>query len=128
MIEEEFIGRMAALLQMNEQSVEESRAAQKETADLASRLNMAAREVDELRGLVVDLGRIVRDSQTADWVTSVELAKELRVDPRTIRYWYEKGQIPGYKLSPTEKGHIRFDKNEVYAAIKKRARVNAVGV
>lgn len=47
-------------------------------------------------------------------LTTGEIAKQLRVDPATVRRWAREGRIPWF---PTPGGHTRFRLADVRAAL-----------
>ena len=50
------------------------------------------------------------------FLTAVELAQRLRVQPQTIRGWVRQGRIPVIRLSAKA---LRFDWGDVMAALKR---------
>lgn len=51
--------------------------------------------------------------------TLEEVAKELRVNPRTIMRWLKNGQLKGYKLGNSKTSLLRIPKAEVYKFLEK---------
>jgi len=49
-----------------------------------------------------------------EFLTAVELARRLRVQPETIRAWVRQGRIPAVRLSPRA---LRFDFDAVVKAL-----------
>ncbi|TGQ67325.1 DNA-binding protein [Mesorhizobium sp. M00.F.Ca.ET.186.01.1.1] len=45
------------------------------------------------------------------WITTTQLAKELQVSDRTIRYWAINGEIPAHRLGR----QLRFHRHEIDA-------------
>jgi len=116
----ELLGRLSALVEIHERVALGLSTGEGRISELTSRMQQAAGEIDELRGLVGDLSEIARQAKRPEWLTTTELAADLRLNPRTVRQWYYDGKIPGYKLS--EKGHIRFDRKEVAEFIRRNGR------
>jgi excisionase family DNA binding protein len=56
-------------------------------------------------------------------LTVAELAKRLRLRPRTVQGWARQGRIPSVKLSSKV---VRFDWHDVLAALRKLARSGEV--
>lgn len=112
----ELIGRMTALLDLNERAVKTLDESRTQIAGLTLRLGQSARELDELRGLVGDLAEIAKRAKQHTWIGTTELAAELKVDPKTVRNWAFSGKLPYYRAS--EGGHMRFDRNEVAERLK----------
>lgn len=48
-----------------------------------------------------------------EFYTLEEVAKELRVNPRTIMRWLKSGQLKGYKLGNSQTSLLRIPKAEV---------------
>jgi excisionase family DNA binding protein len=46
-----------------------------------------------------------------EWITTTQLAKELQVSDRTIRYWAISGEVPAHRLGR----QFRFHRHEVDA-------------
>ena len=51
--------------------------------------------------------------------TLEEVAKELRVNPRTIMRWLKNGQLKGYKLGNSKTSLLRISKAEVNKFLEK---------
>jgi excisionase family DNA binding protein len=51
--------------------------------------------------------------------TLEEVAKELRVNPRTIMRWLKNGQLKGYKLGGGKTSLLRISKTEVNKFLEK---------
>jgi excisionase family DNA binding protein len=113
----EFLGGLSAIVEINERVALGLSAGEGRISELTTRMQQAAGEIDDLRGLVGDLSEIARSAKRPEWMTTTELAADLRLHPRTVRQWFYDGKIPGYKLS--EKGHIRFDRKEVAEHIRR---------
>lgn len=54
-----------------------------------------------------------------DFFTLDEVAKELRVHPRTIMRWLKSGALKGYKLGRGKTSLLRIPKNEVSKFLSK---------
>jgi hypothetical protein len=42
-------------------------------------------------------------SQQSEWLTAVEAARHLRIEPRTLLLWARQGKVKGYVLSGTKR-------------------------
>ncbi len=54
-----------------------------------------------------------------EFYTLEEVAKELRVNPRTIMRWLKSGQLKGYKLGNSKTSLLRIPKTEVTKFLEK---------
>lgn len=54
-----------------------------------------------------------------EFYTLEEVAKELRVNPRTIMRWLKSGQLKGYKLGNSQTSLLRISKAEVNKFLEK---------
>jgi excisionase family DNA binding protein len=54
-----------------------------------------------------------------EFYTLEEVAKELRVNPRTIMRWLKSGQLKGYKLGSSKTSLLRISKAEVSKFLEK---------
>lgn len=54
-----------------------------------------------------------------EFYTLEEVAKELRVNPRTIMRWLKSGQLKGYKLGKSKTSLLRIPKTEVVKFLEK---------
>jgi excisionase family DNA binding protein len=54
-----------------------------------------------------------------EFYTLEEVAKELRVNPRTIMRWLKSGQLKGYKLGNSKTSLLRIPKAEVNKFLEK---------
>ena len=54
-----------------------------------------------------------------EFYTLEEVAKELRVNPRTIMRWLKSGQLKGYKLGKSKTSLLRISKAEVSKFLEK---------
>jgi len=54
-----------------------------------------------------------------EFYTLEEVAKELRVNPRTIMRWLKSGQLKGYKLGNSKTSLLRISKAEVNKFLEK---------
>lgn len=111
-------GRLSALLELMEEQAGELKRIREDMAQTSSRLRGASEELESLRAVTGDLAELVKRNTRADWMTSVELAAELKVHEQTIRNWYEAGDIPGHRIAPG--GHVRFDRQEVTEVIREK--------
>ena len=55
----------------------------------------------------------IRYNGFMEFYTLEEVAKELRVNPRTIMRWLKSGQLKGYKLGNSKTSLLRISKSEV---------------
>jgi excisionase family DNA binding protein len=53
----------------------------------------------------------------SQWLTAIEAAAYLRVQPRTILKWAKTGQIPAHPLSGSKRVTWRFLKSELDAML-----------
>lgn len=83
----------------------------------AQRYEQISREVEILRDIVPGLEKTLRDTTGTEWMTTAQCARYLRVHQETVRQWYRRGVIPGYRF--TDNGDIRFDRSEVDRAVRK---------
>ena len=111
-------GRLKALIEITETRIADLAEKSEELSQANVQLRQAAREVEELRGLVGDLAEMVDRNRTITWLTTTQLAAELQVHENTVRNWYEAGDLPGYRIG--QGGHIRFDREEVRELIKSK--------
>lgn len=58
-----------------------------------------------------------------DLLTADELARQLRVQPSTVRRWAQKGIIPAVRLTPKL---VRYNAADVVEALTQRQRNNEV--
>ena len=54
-----------------------------------------------------------------DFLTLDEVAKELRVHPRTVMRWLKSGALKGYKLGRGKTSLLRIPKSEVNRFLSK---------
>ncbi|TGR23347.1 DNA-binding protein [Mesorhizobium sp. M8A.F.Ca.ET.202.01.1.1] len=54
------------------------------------------------------------------WITTTQLAKELQVSDRTIRYWARSGEIPAHRLGRQLRFH--WDEIDAWLSSKKISR------
>ncbi|MFH1866994.1 MAG: helix-turn-helix domain-containing protein [Patescibacteria group bacterium] len=54
-----------------------------------------------------------------EFLTLEEIAKELRVHPRTIMRWLKNGSLKGYKLGNGKTSLLRIPKTEVIKFLEK---------
>lgn len=54
-----------------------------------------------------------------EYYTLEEVAKELRVNPRTIMRWLKNGSLKGYKLGAGKTSLLRISKAEVNKFLEK---------
>ena len=54
-----------------------------------------------------------------EFLTRKEVAKEFRVDPRTVERWLRSGKLIGYKLGKGKTSPWRIDKVEIAKFLKK---------
>jgi hypothetical protein len=58
-------------------------------------------------------------------LTKVEIARELGVNPRTVSTLMKRRTIPYIKLTPGDKGDVRFDLTEVLDTLKRKNGIDA---
>ena len=117
MTNEEMLGRMSALLELNEKVAEESMKAQSQISEINTRLMAATRDIEDLRGIVYDLRKLLKESKKTDWMTTGQVATRLSLHEKTIRRMFLEGRLPGYRIGPRE---IRFDRQEIEAFMKNK--------
>jgi len=110
------LGRMEAVLELIQVEAEAIRRDRESTQQVIFSLNRALTLIHEFSDKLVPLLEWMKKHERVDWLTTTELAAEMKTTSRHIRYLYETGQIPGYQFE--KKGHIRFDRQEVYREIK----------
>jgi len=54
---------------------------------------------------------------TAEWLTTQEAAKYLKVKPRTLLFWVRQGKLQAFALSGTKRHVWRFRKQDLDAAL-----------
>lgn len=110
------LGRLEAVLELIDDKAERVREDVTAVQEVTGQLQRALTVIDEFSDAVEPLYRWIQETNRIRWMTTTELAAELKTSTRHIRYLYETGRLPGYKL--TENGHIRFDRREVAEFIK----------
>jgi excisionase family DNA binding protein len=83
---------------------------------LERRLSAIVGDVEALRTIVPDIEDVVGSLRSTRWMTTVELARHLRIHPNKVRVMYHDGIIPGYRFGDC--GHLRFDSAEVGRALR----------
>ena len=83
---------------------------------LERRLAAIVGDVEALRTIVPDIEDVVGTLRPTRWMTTVEMARHLRTDPRTVRQMYHDAIIPGYRFG--DGGHLRFDSREVDRSLR----------
>jgi len=61
----------------------------------------------------------IKYNEYMKFFTLEEVAKELRVNPRTIMRWLKNGQLKGYKLGNSKTSLLRISKAEVNKFLEK---------
>jgi excisionase family DNA binding protein len=61
----------------------------------------------------------IKYNEYMKFFTLEEVAKELRVNPRTIMRWLKNGQLKGYKLGNSKTSLLRIPKAEVNKFLEK---------
>ncbi len=61
----------------------------------------------------------IRYNGYMEFYTLEEVAKELRVNPRTIMRWLKSGQLKGYKLGNSKTSLLRIPKTEITKFLEK---------
>jgi excisionase family DNA binding protein len=110
------LGRAEAILEVVQSSMSEVQRSRERSDSLTSRLEQTLPDVEALRSIVPEIEDIIRDAKGVEWMTSTEIATHLKAHPDTVRRWYRKGIIPGYRVG--EGDDIRFDRTEVDRAIR----------
>ncbi len=110
-------GQLKALIEKIEGELEEARLLRIELSEQAAIMTVAAREIDRLRELSAEFGKIAKKASRGDWMRSGQLAKEMNMSRSTIWRYYQKGLIPGYQINP--QGHVYFSLSEVCAALER---------
>ena len=119
--QDNLIGRMRALVELQERRYEESNRLFSSMEDVSHRLLRNAREFDDLRVVVGDLIDIVQKSKPTNWMTTSEAAHHYGVNEKTISRWEEAGIIKGYRA--VVGGHPRYDQFELDRALKERRSI-----
>jgi excisionase family DNA binding protein len=52
-----------------------------------------------------------------EWLTAIEAARYLKVEPRTVLKWVKEGHLPGHPLSGSKRITWRFLKSELDAML-----------
>lgn len=110
------LGRMEAVLKLTEERLEQMRGVEGSVYDLSRSIRDIARDMDDLRGIVGDITKLVTVHLPSNWLTTTELAAELKKAPCTVYRWYLSGKIRGHQSAP--KDHIMFDRQEVAEDIR----------
>jgi excisionase family DNA binding protein len=58
------------------------------------------------------------DSDMTDWLTLMEAAAYLKVNPRTLCRWARQGKVPAHRLSGTRRYVWRFLQRELDAMLR----------
>jgi hypothetical protein len=83
---------------------------------LAEKIRLIDHQLKTLRDITAGLDKPVKKTT---WLTSGDLAAELKISPVKVRELFRTGRIRGYKLDPDNAdSHIRFDRSEVYEDLK----------
>lgn len=123
MRENEFFGRMKALLEVFEDRMSELA---EHEASLSEATNTAAELIKEMKKLGTSTveAKPVEKPIATTWMTKGEVAKWLKVNEKTVSRWEATGIIAGYRAE--ESSHARFDRDEVEHAIKRQRNSQTV--
>ena len=62
-----------------------------------------------------------------EWITAIDAAKHLKIQPRTLTTWAREGKVPAHKLSGGERSVWRFLIPELDAMLCPSSAVPADG-
>jgi DNA-binding transcriptional MerR regulator len=110
------LGQMKATLEVQEQTAEQMRNTADALSEKLKTINRAMTLIDDLSDRIEQVEALIKKYARSEWMTTTELAAELRIDEQSVRYWYHAGLIPGHRIG--EKGMLRFDMQEVREVLK----------
>ncbi|ADK81091.1 helix-turn-helix domain-containing protein [Sediminispirochaeta smaragdinae] len=110
-------GRLEAMLEIIEQTLSEIKEREEHLAGVSHEIELATRDIEELRGITGSLAEIVESGKRIEWMTTTEVADELHVNKQTVRRWADTGLLRCYRI--VKEGHRRFDRREIYEDVKR---------
>jgi excisionase family DNA binding protein len=114
---DKLLGQVQAIHEKTQESAETLRDSAEQHQRIQSRAERMVAELEELRELKFAIEDLVAEARSPSWLTTPELARELKISVRTLRDLYRNGTIRGHRL--TERGQIRFDREEVREDVRR---------
>ena len=111
-------GQLKSMLEIMQSTALDLETLRDDAGSLSRKIEMMDHQIKELREISARLDLLAEDKKIK-WLTTTEVAQELKISPVKVRELFRTGKIRGYKLDPENPdSHIRFDRVEVYQDLK----------